>query len=144
MALLEEKIERLSHLLSHGHWCSKSCRHAGSHYQNSQAPQAEVCQGGSSKRWAQSPRPRQSRRHVTFKDDSKEDIGAGEPHPLIWGDVEETRMEEGNLEGLPPLDPYLEGFLAREEGGDNSQQTLPPEPSHNNSSKWVKWCAKQL
>ena len=28
--------------------------------------------------------------------------------------------------------------------GDNSQLTLPPEPSFNNSSEWVRWCAEQL
>ena len=72
------------------------------------------------------------------------DTGAREPHPLAWGDMEETRAEEEDLEGPPPLDPYLESFLARPEGGDDSQQTLPPKPSYTNNSEWVRWCTKQL
>ena len=151
MALLEDKIRRLSHSLSCGCWHSRSHSCLGSHHQRSQAgshqdraPQVEACQGESSKRWAQSPSPRQLRRCVTFEDNSKEDSEAGDPCPLTWGDTEKTRMEEEDLEDLAPLDPYLEGFLARAEGGDDSQQTLPPKPSHNNSSEWVTWCAKQL
>ena len=61
-----------------------------------------------------------------------------------WGDMEETRTEEEDLEGLPPLDPYLEGFLARAEMGNDPQQALPPEASHNNSFKLVKWHINQL
>ena len=63
-ALLKEKIERLSHSLSCGHWLSRSYKHSGSHHKRSKAgshqdraPQAEVHQGGSSKRQAQSPTP---------------------------------------------------------------------------------------
>ena len=58
--------------------------------------------------------------------------------------MEETRVEEDDLEGLPSLDPYLEGFLAKAEGEGNSQLTLPPEPSFNKSSEWVWWCVEQL
>ena len=37
IALLDEKIERLSHSLSHGHQHSRSHKHWGSHHQRSQA-----------------------------------------------------------------------------------------------------------
>ena len=122
---------------------------SGSCHQRSQAvshqdraPQAEACQGRSSKRWAQSPSSGQLRSHVTFEDDFKEDTGAGKPHPLAWGDMEDTREEEEDLEGPSALVPYLEGFLAR--AGDDSQQTLLSKPSYTNSSEWVRWCTKQL
>ena len=108
-ALLEDMIERLSHSLSCGCQHSRSHKHleschqrswAGSH--QSAAPQVEVCQGGSSKRWAQSPSPGQSRRHITFEDDFDEDTGAREPCPLAWGDMEETRMEKEDLGACLP------------------------------------------
>ena len=78
-------------------------------------------------------------RHITFKDNFEEDTRAGVPHPLIWGD-----MEKEDLEGLSPLNPNLEGFLAGAEGGDNHWQPLLPKPSHNNSFEWVKSCVNQL
>ena len=77
----------------------------------------EVCQGGSSKKWAQSISPRQSSRCITFEDDFEEDNGAREPCPFTWEDMEETRVEEDDLEGLSPLNLHLEGFLAKAEGG---------------------------
>ena len=126
-ALLEDKIERLSCSLSHGCWHSRSHKCLGSCHQKS-------CAGSHQDR---APSPGQSRRCITFKDDSEEDTRAGEPCLLTWEDVEETRMEEEDLEGLPPLNPYLEGFLAGAEVGDNSQQTLSPKPSHRNSSEWI-------
>ena len=139
-ALLEDKIERLSCSLNQCCRHSRSHKCLGSHCEMSQAPQAESCQGGSSKGWTQSPSPGWSRRHIIFDHDFKEDTRAREPHPLTWEDIKETRMEG---KGLPALNPYLWGFLARA-GGDNSQQTLPPKPSHRNSSEWVTWHAKQL
>ena len=60
------------------------------------------------------------------------------------GDPSDWSRTEEDLECPPPLDPHLEGFLPRAEGGDDSQLTLLPMPSFNNSSKWVKWCAEQL
>ena len=77
------------------------------------------------------------------------DAGIREPPPLTWGEWDSanhpkwSRTEE-DLECLPPLDPHLETFLARAEGGGNPKLTLSPEPSFNNRSEWVRWHAKQL
>ena len=91
---------------------------------------------------------------VTFNKLSPEsslerDASISEPHPLTWsewrlGDQSNWSRTEEDLECLPPLDPHLEGFLAGAERGDDSQLTLSPKPSFNNSSKWVKWHAEQL
>ena len=48
--------------------------------------------------------------------------------------MEETRMEEEDLEGPPPLDPYLEGLLARAEGGDDPRLCHPSHPTTTVSS----------
>ena len=58
IALLEDKIERLSQSLSCSHWCSRSCRHSGSCWQRSQtvshetkSPQVMSCHGNPAQRW---------------------------------------------------------------------------------------------
>ena len=53
-------------------------------------------------------------------------------------------MEEEDLGGLLPLNPYLEGFLAKAKEGDDPQQALPLEPFHDDTTKWVRWRVKQL
>ena len=153
--LLEDKIERLSLDC----WWSGSHRQSGSDWYRSQSaghplqvPQVASHHGGSV-RLAELPSPSRSRQWVTFAelslDSSPErDAGLGEPYPPTWsewglGNPSNWSRTEEDLECLPPLNPYVEGFLARAEGGDDSQQTPWPEPP-NNSSEWVKWHAEQL
>ena len=101
-ALLEDKIERLSHSLSHGHWqCSGSCRHSGNHQCKdpqtvSYLPkvlQAESFQGEPTRRWVQSPSPTQLRQWVTFEDSPREDARAEEPPSPNLGWWQRRNME---------------------------------------------------
>ena len=157
VVLLEDKIERLSHSLSHSHQHSGSCRHSGSHQWRSWAgshqnklPRVEAHQEESSRRWVQFPSLVQSREQVTIEDSPEEDVRGEEPPLLAWGDDEgtgepsdwswqEPRMEEEDLKCQPALNCQVQEFLA---GGevpwasdgleDDPQQTLttqalPPE-----------------
>ena len=118
-----------------------------------QVPQVASHHGGPV-RWAELPSPSRSRWWLLLKNHPQKVAWRGmqafrEPHPLTWskwglGKLSKWSRTEEDLECLPPLDPHLEGFLAEAEGGDDSQLTLSPEPSFNNSSEWVKWHAKQL
>ena len=150
-ALLDEKIERPHHSLSHSYQCSRRCKHSGSYCQRSwagscqdRAPQEEACQGGSSKRWAQSPSPRQLRGACHF-------WGWPWRGHQSWGAPSAYLGRHGrdqSRRGWPvgPASPWPtpEGVPSQSRRVDNSQLTLLPELSFNNSSEWVRWHAEQL
>ena len=134
-ALLEDRIERLCHFLSHGHqcsgsqWHSGSHRHSGIHWQRSQTvgcqtkvPQLVSYQGETKRRQAQSPSPMWLRQQVTFEDSPGEDAIAEELPLLTLRDEEGTEEpsdwsrpeawpEEEDLKCPPALDPLIQEFL---------------------------------
>ena len=95
VALLEDKIEKMSHSLSHSCWCSRSCRCSGSHQWRRSQPayhwtkvlQAASHHGDPARKWDQSPSPSQLRQWVAFTSSSsgsspKRDTDTSPPHYL--------------------------------------------------------------
>ena len=164
-ALLEDKIERMSHPLSCSCWHSASHSHLDSCQQRrsqtadcqTKVPQVMSCHGDPARRWAQSPSSSQLRQWVTFTHSSpKRDISVKEPHLLTWGNERGpsdkshwSRPKVEDLECLSPLEPHVQEFLRGEEvllAGTEvgvaptnlNAWTFPLE-----STKWIKWiCMK--
>ena len=62
------------------------------------------------------------------------------PESMGW-----MQPEEGDLGGLPILDPKVEEFLSGEKLKDDSaMQEHLPEPSSENNYEWVAWQAEQV
>ena len=170
MALLEDKIERLSHSISQSHQQLgshrqfESCRQLASHQQR-RSKTADQCSGESLassccgehvSRRAQSPNPSCSRQQVTFEDSLS--IGADNSHLLSWADEmgwgdhsDWSQPKPEDLEYPPTLDPQVQEFLTREEVSwasdkckDDSDQSGMPKPSLEDSNNWILWHACQV
>ena len=169
--LLEGHIERLGHSISHGQSSSqhqlgsywhlgsrghtRSCRRCLPAGQEEQVPSAADCTGDPAKRWAPSPSPVILRRWVAFEESSpRRDTEVKQAPPPTGGrqSLEATGsqlwswMEEPEDLGYPPkLDPVVQEFLSgtrtSDIGDDESNQSLTPEPSFDDSNEWVKWHA---
>ena len=157
MAFLEDKIERLSHSISHGHQWLGSHRQSWSHQwrisraadQCSREPPTSSHCGEHASRRAQSPSPLHSRWQVTFEDSPS--VGADNSRLLswadkmVWGDHSDwSQPKPEDLECLPTLDLQVQEFLsgeempwAGEEHKNDSDQSAMPEPSLEDSNKWV-------
>ena len=140
VALLEDRIERLSHSVTYDHQHSGSCRQSGSHRHRSQLAghplqvlQAASHHGGSV-RQAKSPSPCRLRWLVTFtkpshESSSERDAGIGEPHPLTWsewglGDPSNWSRAEEDLECPPPLGHSPGGLSGWSRRGETTPSRL--------------------
>ena len=169
MVLLEDKIERLSHSLSCGHWQLWSHRHSGSHWCRlrtgscpNKAPPGSIMPRGIHQEVSPVPSPMWLRWWVTFEDNPGGETRAGEPCPLTWEDDEgtgepsdwsrpEARPDEEDLGCPPALNPLVQEFLsggdapwARDRMKDNPWQTSMPEPSPQSTNELIGWCTKQV
>ena len=132
MALLEDKIERMSHSLCCGHWWSGSQRCSGSHQRRSWTADlwTKVLQAASCHEdptcWPGGMR------------------GGQLTNPI--GPVPKTKTWSAH----PSLDPHIQEFLRGEillagmGSGDGLPQTSMPEPSLMDHMKWIKWYMRQL
>ena len=105
---------------------------------------------------AKSPSSLHSRQQVTFEDSLT--IGADDSCPLSWADEmaqsdhsDWSQLEPEDLESPPTLDPQVQEFLTREgmplasyRSKEDSYQSKTPEPSLEDSNKWILWCAHQV
>ena len=167
MALLEDKIERISCSLSHSHWysgshrCLGSCQWRRSQTADHQSPPGGIIPWGPW-RWDQSPSLSQLREWVTFtplssRSSPKRDTDVQEPHLLTWRDEgrpddqsDWSRLNKDDLECPPPLEPHIKDFLQEEMlpanagSGDNFPWASMPEPSPMEGMEWIKWHMWQL
>ena len=134
VVLLEDKIEKLSHSISHGHWrlrshrqlrsqrqsCSHWQRRSRAADQSSRGSPAPSCHGEHISRRAQSPSLSHSRQWVTFEDSPS--IGADDSwllswaDEMAWGDHTDWSQPEAEDLGCPPtLHLCVQDYLSREE-----------------------------
>ena len=165
MAFLKDKIERLSHSISHGHQWMASCRLSGScrwshsHWWRSRAVdwhsrESPVSSHHASRR-AQYPCLSHFRWQVTFEESLS--VGADDSQLLswademVWGDHSDwSQPEPEDLECPHELDPQVqefwsgEGMLTVIEWEDDPDWPTTPEPSLEDSNKWVLWCTNHV